>query len=250
MIGCIIVDDEKAILDELCLLIGNTDAKILGFFQEPYKALDNFSKLKPDVIFLDIEMPELNGIELAKKIAAIDPTVQIVFVTAYERYALQAFEVAAIHYILKPVTQEKVNTAIERVKHVRTMNKQQGKIGKPEALGRSGGLGSRIIVKERSNVLIFKADELIYMRSESGDTIVATKKGSYKSHVGLNIWENRLKKLGFVRCHRSYIVNAKHITRMVHVLGDYRELILDYCDVNIPISRQKVNQVKEVLGIS
>ena len=252
MIGCIVVDDEKAILEELCVLIRNTDVQICGAFQEPYEALENVSILKPDAVFLDIEMPGMNGIELAKKISAIDSKIQIVFTTAYERYALQAFEVAAVHYILKPLTQAKVDTAIERINHVLTMNQSQGEIvGKPETVDYNGnGICDRIIVKERNNILIFKSDELIYVRSERGGTIIVTKKGSYKSRSGLNIWEDRLKDIGFVRCHRSFLVNSRYITRMIHILGDYKELVLDYCDVNIPISRQKVSKVMQVLGIS
>ena len=249
MIKCIIADDEKIILDELCLLISNTGTKIVGAYQDPYEALEDIASKKPDAVFLDIEMPGMNGIELARKISKLYPLVQIVFATAYERYALQAFEVAAIHYMLKPMTQEKVDSAIERIERVCRMNTIQGEVGKPMDTDAGHRNYGKIIVKERNDVIILKTADILYLKSENGKALIVTKNGSYKSQSGLSIWESRLKKSGFVRCHRSFIVNSAYIMRMIHILGDYKELVLDYCDVNIPISRQKVSKVKDILGI-
>ena len=176
MIKCIVADDEKIILDELCLLISNTGAKIAGAYQDPYEALENIISKKPDAVFLDIEMPGMNGIELARKISGLYPSVQIVFATAYERYALQAFEVAAVHYMLKPMTQEKVDTAIERIKRVCRMNTVQGEVGKPISSDTSSINDGRIIVKERNDVIVLKIADILYLNSENGKTNIVTKK--------------------------------------------------------------------------
>ena len=205
--------------------------------------------LKPDVVFLDIEMPGINGIELARKIANIDPEIQIVFVTAYEQYALKAFEVSAVHYLLKPLSQEKINEAVNRVHRVLRMNEIKGEIGKPDIVPGKISPSDRITVKDRDNVIIIKISDIIYLKSESGKTTLVTKKGSYESRNGLQLWESRLKEMGFLRSHRSYIVNTAYIAKMIHILGEYKELVLDYCDINIPISRQKVGAIKEWLGI-
>lgn len=249
MIKCIIVDDEKVILDELRSLIEQTaKVQLEGAYQAPYKALEKIRIIKPDVVFLDIEMPGLNGIELAKKIAEFDRATQIVFVTAYEQYALKAFEVSAVHYLLKPLTQDKINDAIERVLHVKQMNAPKGNVAKPEFMSKKTAV-DRISVKDKDNIIIIKILDIIYFKSENRQTIIVTKKGSYKSWTGLQFWENKLKDLGFIRCHRSYVVNTYYINKMIHILGEYKELTLDYCDVNIPISRQKINRIKEVLGV-
>ena len=118
MMTGIAVDDERIILEELCAMIRQTEIKLARAFQDPLEALESIKSLRPDVVFLDIEMPGLNGIELARKIAGLDPKIQIVFVTAYEQYALKAFEVSAVHYLLKPLTQEKINEAVNRVHRV------------------------------------------------------------------------------------------------------------------------------------
>ena len=132
MIKCIVVDDEKIILDEICAMISQTEIEVERSFQDPYKALENIRDINPDVVFLDIEMPGLNGVELAKKIALFNPEIQTVFVTAYEQYALKAFEVSAVHYLLKPLTQDKINEAVKRVIRVKQMMQDRGEVGKPE----------------------------------------------------------------------------------------------------------------------
>jgi len=246
---CIVVDDERIILDELCAMLRQTEIKVVRAFQDPREAFASIPSLKPDVAFLDIEMPELNGIELAKKIAEIDPDIQIVFVTAYEQYALKAFEVSAVHYLLKPITQEYIDEAVQRVLRVRQMNEQIGDIEKPTVVNSETGAADRIVVKDRDDISIIKISDIIYIRSENRKTVVVTKTGSYRSRTGLQFWEGRLKGLDFIRCHRSYIVNAVYITRMIHILGEYKELTLDYCDINIPISRQKVGDIKDWLGV-
>ncbi|MBN2878919.1 MAG: response regulator transcription factor [Clostridia bacterium] len=243
MIECIIVDDEKIILEELCEMIQRPSIKIVGAFQDPLEAFQNIKILKPNVVFLDIEMPGINGIELAKKIAKLDFEIQIVFVTAYEQYALKAFEVAAIHYLLKPITMDKIEEAIQRVENVKKMNTAKGVADKPRLINGIDNT-SRISVKNRDSLFIIKTKDIIYLKSENGKTIIYTVNGSYSSRNKLEQWENKLKNLGFIRCHRSFIVNVNYITKMIHVLGDYRELCLDYCDINIPISRQKINELK------
>jgi DNA-binding LytR/AlgR family response regulator len=246
---CIVVDDEKIILDELCALIRETEMEVAGAFRDPYEAFNAVLEIRPDAVFCDIEMPGMNGIELAKKIGAFDPEIQIVFVTAYEEYALKAFEVCAVHYILKPLTQEQIQEAVKRVLRVRRMCEKRGEVREPVMIKSQAGVPDRISVRERDDVVILKIPDIVYLKSEKGKTVIVTKRGSYNSRAGLQFWEDKLKELDFLRCHRSFIVNTAYITKMVHVLGDYRELILDYCDASIPISRQKTGVVKEWMGI-
>ena len=249
MMKCIVLDDEKIILDELCGMIVQTETELQGAFQDPFEALEAIKSFKPDAVFIDIEMPGLNGIELAKKIIAFNPEIQIVFVTAYEQYALEAFEVCAIHYLLKPLTQDKIDEAVKRVNRVRQMNENKGEIGNPEVVFGKAGAAGRVTIKDRDNAVIIKIPDIIYLKSEQGRTTIVTKKGSYKSRTGLQFWESELEDWEFIRCHRSYIVNSIYITKMIYILGEYKELILDYCDVKIPISRQKAGTVKDWLGI-
>lgn len=131
----IIVDNEKCILDLMKIVIGkNKSLKIIGEYTDPIKALNGVKKLLPDVVFLDIEMPYMNGIELAKNIEAISHDIQIVFITAHENYALDAFKVHAVNYILKPITEEDLNKTVKRLLKNKPLDKSN-EVNKIRCLG-------------------------------------------------------------------------------------------------------------------
>lgn len=116
MFRAVLIDDEKLALELLSIRLTECGkVKIVGEFTKASKILDKIKNLKPDVVFLDIEMPGISGIELAMKISEIDDEIEIVFVTAYDHYALDAFRVNAIDYILKPVTLEAINKTVDKL---------------------------------------------------------------------------------------------------------------------------------------
>ena len=112
----IVIEDEKPSLELMKRLIEKTGIlELSGLYTDPKKALDDFSRISPDVVFADIEMPLINGMELAHKIKNMDDSIQVVFVTAYEKYAVEAFRVNAVDYILKPITQDDLNITVNRL---------------------------------------------------------------------------------------------------------------------------------------
>ncbi|OOM79044.1 transcriptional regulatory protein YehT [Clostridium puniceum] len=115
MINAIVVDDEALTNEYICKLLRKEGIKVQGY-TNPHEVLDKLSTYKPDVLFLDIEMPEISGLQLAEKVHAIGYEGEIVFITAYNQYAIDAFEVNAIDYLLKPIISEALNRSIERVK--------------------------------------------------------------------------------------------------------------------------------------
>ncbi len=120
MLNAMIVDDEKAAIDALRFLLEKTgQVRVVGSFISAVEALSQAPKLKPDVVFLDIEMPEISGLRLAEEINAAGHDMKIIFVTAYERYALDAFRVSAIDYILKPLSPDDVGRAVDKLKKAR-----------------------------------------------------------------------------------------------------------------------------------
>ncbi len=116
MIKIIIVDDEEFNILEIEELIkDDCDLQIVGSFLNPYKALEISNLLKPDIAFLDIEMPGINGLELSEKLLETNPAMEIVFITAYSEYAVEAFEVNALDYVLKPIRKERFNKTLKRI---------------------------------------------------------------------------------------------------------------------------------------
>lgn len=116
MIRAILVDDEPIVLEELKLmLVDNKNIVVKGSYTDPFAALQELSETKPDCAFLDIEMAGMTGIELAEKLGQINPDIEVMFVTAYNHYAAQAFDVNAIDYVLKPIRPERINKAVEKL---------------------------------------------------------------------------------------------------------------------------------------
>lgn len=116
MLKVVIIDDEPASLDYLKFLVTqNPDLQCVGAFTKPMEALENMGALEPDVVFLDIEMPVILGTDLAQEIRSYDPTIQIIFITAFSQYAVRAFKLQAIHYLLKPISIEDLEEAVGRV---------------------------------------------------------------------------------------------------------------------------------------
>ncbi len=247
--NCVVVDDEGMMLEALCQMIRRAGADVAGAYQDPLEALESVRTLRPDVLFLDVEMPGMNGIELAQRVGALDSRIQIVFVTAYEQYAIKAFELGAIHYVLKPVTDDKIGKAITRVGQVQAMRRPRGPAADPAFAGMPGKAADRLSVKVRDDIIVIKLKDIVFLKAEQGKTILYTKDGNYTSADGLGFWETKLPSGMFIRCHRGYIVNTSYIRRMAHILGEYRELVLADCDLSIPVSRQRVAAVKRWMGI-
>lgn len=120
MIRAMVVDDEDLAARYTCRLLRNLEVEVLAYYTNPYEAFENINMLKPDVLFLDIEMPEMSGLELAEKVYASGYECEVVFVTAYNEYAIEAFAVNAIDYLLKPISIKDINRSLERVKKRKT----------------------------------------------------------------------------------------------------------------------------------
>lgn len=230
-------------------MIVQAGAEVAGAYQDPGAALDAVRADPPDAVFLDVEMPGMNGMELARHICELDADVQIVFVTAYEQYAIGAFELSAVYYVLKPITPERILKAVRRVERVRQMRRPAGGAEAPALIGRSAEGAGKLSVKVRDDIVLMKLEDILFVMSENGKTVLATKGGSYTSTVGMKVWEEKLKSADFIRCHRCYLVNTAYIRKMIRILGEYRELVLDYCDVNIPVSRQRIGELKRWMGV-
>ena len=246
MIKCIIVDDERIILNELLELVRQCGVTVCGAYQNPKQALEEIDDTNPDAAFLDIEMPELNGIELAKKLR--EKNIKIVFITAYKEHAILAFGVNAIHYLLKPVQKDDIKEAVLRIHEEKLLKTGLGSLNSATFLKNGAGVPDRISMKKNNHIQIIMVADVLYISSQSGLTTITTKSGSYKSRKGMQFWEDSLKKAGFLRCHKSYLVNTLYISKMIHSLGEYKELELKYGDICIPISRRKVSKVKSWLG--
>ncbi len=236
MIKTAIVDDEKMILDELRhLLSGMEDVELVGTYTQAERFLSDLPRIMPQLVLLDIEMPEISGLELARHISEIDKTISVVFVTAYLEYAADAYELDAKHYLLKPVRIEKLREAIDRVVDRRAKDEVF------EILRSEKRKKERITIKTRGEAVLLSIGDILYVETNKGGSDIVTKTERIPTTDTIKQWEEKLSD-DFFRCHRSFLVSLEHIQGLLHTGINRYELKLSGTKERIPVSREKVSQ--------
>lgn len=221
-IRCLVIDDEELARDLLQSYIEKIGLlELVGSYENALEALRQLKSDKVDLIFLDIQMPEIKGTEFAKTLTA---ETNIIFTTAYSEYALEGFELNAKDYLLKPITFERFLKAVNRLKLV----------------GASNDPTTTITVKSGYDLHKLRFEDIIYIVSESEYVIYFTPKGKIMSNQSLKKLEKLLPESLFLRVHRSYIVNKKKVKALKG-----RELYMDV--VSIPVSDTYFDLVKKEL---
>jgi len=250
MIKAIIIDDEQLAIESLQWEIENfsQDVKIIETFTNPKDAISGINYLKPDLVFLDIEMPEIDGFQLLQLLDY--KQFDLIITTAYNQYAIQAFKANAIDYLLKPVDPDDLIKAIDKVKS-RQLNQSstknietvlsklvQGNIDRHKKVPLS--LNNKIVLIEPDNILYCKSDG-------SYTTVFMRDKTEYLVSKNIKHIEDLLPSDTFIRIHKSYIVNLNEIKELIKQGSG--EIVLSN-DKIIPISRSHRKQVFEALNIS
>ncbi len=225
-IKAIIVDDEelgRSIIQEY--LADHPQVEVVAECRDAYEALGAIDKHHPDLIFLDIQMPEINGFELLKM---LDEPPRIIFSTAYDQYALKAFEVNAIDYLLKPYNKERFNLALERVIHsIHSDQGQDDTIKKLlQSIQTSPQYLERLLIKQAGRIVIVSCKEIHLIKAMDDYAEICTHKETYLIQQSLNHLEERLNPDQFVRVHRSFIVNIDAIGDIVALSSSRYKLFL------------------------
>lgn len=207
---CVIVDDEKLARDLLREYIQQIpDIQILGEASKGKEAVEVIDKLMPDLIFLDVQMPGMNGFDVLDEIAH-DP--YVIFCTAYDQYALKAFEKNAVDYILKPLDQERFKLAVERA--IARMNVEQNNVGellRNMKTENKTSYDSHIFVQKSEKLLNLPVEEIVYLEASGDYTILTTKNDQFVSSSGIGKLEEILNPEIFIRVHRSTIININSL---------------------------------------
>ena len=229
----IMVDDDPGILDFLTKILGEIkSAKIVGKAENGNDAIKLTKAQRPDLAFLDIGLPDMNGIELAKRLREIKSNVIIVFITAYKDYHDDAFTVYATDYISKPIDEKRVKSTFEHIVQTVYFPKT------PDL----------IIITQGDNNVHIKTDEILCIEKiEKRYVMIYCINESFKTNQTLQELEEQLGA-NFYRCHKSYIVNIKHIARVVNQPGtSYYEIELKDSNFKgkVLISRERVFELKK-----
>lgn len=243
MLKAYIVDDEPLAREELKYLLNRSgQVEILGESDIAEGALQDISKLKPDIVFLDIELAEENGLDLAKQLEKLNPTPAIVVATAYDEYALQAFDTNAIDYILKPFDEDRIMHTLAKLKNLQKI----GKEGIPAPYLQNDRYG-KIAVSAEEKIVLLSFAEILFIESCEGKCVIKSRKQSYKVNETLAEAEKKFNQAQFLRVHRSYIVNLDQIEEIQPWFNSTCNLIMNDGS-KVPVSRTYMKELKRAIG--
>ena len=240
MLRAMIVDDEAPARSELRFLLEQTGK--IGTISEASSvrsAIEMLMESRVDVIFLDIHMPGASGLQLAEALHKLNNPPAIVFVTAYSNYGVEAFDVDATDYLMKPVEEERLNRAIDKVL-ART---------KPAAEPAKASSIERIPVEKGGRKVLIPVDQIRYIMAKDDYSCIFTEDDRYLSTTSLAQFESKLGDFGFFRVHRRYIVNLANVEDVETVSSGAIQLGITGVEDRIPVSRRRVVPLKKALSI-
>lgn len=257
-IRCLLVDDELPALDELSFLLSDIGGvEILDTAQSATQALEKIEALQPEAVFQDIQMPGASGFQVLEQAMQLPEPPLFVFATAFDQYAIRAFEENAVDYLLKPVSRERLFKCIERL---RCQLRQQcaAPAGQPglAALLRGMGLNPglvRISVEDGGRVLLLEHTKVVFIRTEDRRMVVHTRDAQYTHHgtASLDRLEEKLAPLSFFRANRSDLVNMAQIRDFAPWFnGKYLLRMHDGAATEITVSKARVRAFREQLDLA
>ncbi|MCI1946044.1 LytR/AlgR family response regulator transcription factor [Clostridium luticellarii] len=250
---CVIVEDEIPAAEELSYIISQyEDISVEGIAYDGKSGMEIIKTKKPDAVFLDINMPVENGIEVAKNIKEFYDDIDIIFVTAYEEHAVKAFELNALDYVLKPFDENRIAITIDRLiqrKHIK--DAEDEKIPNDilneliDKMDKEKNLVKRIPCERQGKIILVSVDDIYYCYIKDEKTYVKVKDDSYL--VGYTLGQIE-KRTNFFRSHRSFLVNIDNIKELYSWFNGTYKLVMDDKEKSeIPISRNNVKKLKELL---
>ena len=252
----IVVDDEQLAREELCFLLQQLPGiEVVAQAGDGPEALRVIEEQSPDLVMLDVQMPGLTGFEVARQLAESAPDSQLVFVTAYDQHAIEAFDVNAVGYLLKPVEMTRLATAVERVRKRRLDRSAPASPGNLdrvlELLGARQHRREQVAVKVGERFLLVQAEDVVYASVEDDViTIVTNSLSGTSNYRTLDELQARLDPDVFWRVHRSHLVNINKIREIVPWFS--RNYILKMRDTKsseIPVSRSQTRRLREYLKL-
>lgn len=247
MIKAIIIDDEplaRSIVKEY--LQDYSGFSVVAECSDGFEGVKALMQHQPDIIFLDIQMPKINGFEMLE---LVEHPPAVIFITAFDEYAIRAFDAYAVDYLLKPFAKDRFDKAIQKWLNMRTNN--IGHAFSPallETAAQTPLQNSRIVVKSNNKIKIIPVHDIQYFEAADDYVKIHTASGTHLKNKTMQYFEQLLDARQFVRTHRSYIINIQLITRLdPYEKENYTALLST--GVKIPVSRTGYMKLKQVLGL-
>lgn len=240
----VIIDDEKNAAMQLYSLVEDYAAiTVVNIFTDPCEGLRWLIKESIDLLFLDIDMPNISGIYIAELLSELQPEIKICFVTAFDDFAIKAFEINALDYILKPCTKERLNSCISKLARIAMKKKEL------EVVSDSSPYDLDIICGyDNENIVLLNYSDIYYIETVQGGTEIHCKDTTYRGNKALNFYEDKLKKKSFFRTHKCYLVNLSKVDKFRPRINYTYDMFFRESKEIVPVSRNKVRELKAVFN--
>jgi two-component system, LytTR family, response regulator len=247
MIKCLIIDDEplaRSIVAEYLQL--HPDVTIVQECGDGFEGIKAIKQHQPDLIFLDIQMPKINGFEMLE---LVEQQPGVIFTTAFDNYALKAFEANAVDYLLKPFSQERFDAALKKWQEKRTIEPAEKQtIDLSEVPAKQPEERVRIVVKAGNDIRIIPVQDVLYLEAYDDYVKIHTKDGLFLKKKTMGYYEQTLDPAQFVRVHRSFMIPISQLTRIEPLEKDSHVALLKN-GMRIPLSKSGYTKLRTVLGL-
>ena len=242
MIKCIIVDDEQLAKDLLLeYLADHEDVDVVAQCAKGSEAIEKINKLEPDLVFLDVQMPGLDGFDVLER---IDVNPFIIFCTAYDKYAIKAFDQNAIDYLLKPLDKDRFDKAVNKaVSRINNEDKNFEHLLEEITSKGSSDYPSRLFVQKSEKLVNLPVQNIVHLEASKDYTIISSKEDQYVSSSGISKLEARLDPDVFIRIHRSTIINLDHLKEIEKQSSGGLSAIMDN-GKSFPVSRSYASKIR------
>jgi two-component system LytT family response regulator/two-component system response regulator LytT len=250
-LAALIIDDEKLACDELAYLLKEfPDVEVVAMGTNGMEALELIEKHEPDIVFLDIHMPGLDGMSLIRQVRESGLALpHFIFVTAHDQHAVEAFRLEAMDYILKPVDRDRLAESLERARRATEARLQ--KVEAPAPAPRAAPQRTKLLIRHGNRNFIVDASDVVYATIDDGlITLVSTHLEGHSNYRTIEELQANLDRETFWRVHRSYLVNINRIKEVVPWFkSSYQLRMDDKKQTEIPVSRVQTKRLRELLKL-
>lgn len=244
----LIIDDEQPARELIRTFLSNHDQfEVLAECSNGFEGLKQIQELRPDLIFLDVQMPKITGFEMLE---LLDDFPAVIFSTAYDEFAIKAFDLSAVDYLLKPYSQARFDKAVEKaLERIESKNAEPDSLKKlGEMRAQSGQLLDRIVVKTGSKIKVIRMDQIEYFEADDDYITIYTPEGRFLKQQTMKTLETQLDPKEFIRIHRSFIVRLSQIVQIEPYEKESKIVVLKN-GKKIKVSKSGLKTLKEALGI-
>lgn len=245
-IKVLIVDDEKGIRTIIQKILEKSGGfEVVGDTDNGEEAIVIFNEKRPEVVFIDVQMPGCSGIECAKRLTDIEPKAIIIFATAHQEYMSEAFQLYAFDYLVKPFKIDRVMQTLDRIK---SLNKPNYGDGIDKIIKYEKGL-DKLMIKNKEGISFVDTNEIMLIQREESSTVIYTKTDSFTTSISLADIEDKLDKNQFFRSHKSYIINLSLITK-IYPYGRWTYVVkLKNTDKDALLTHEKYEEIKRLFRL-